>query len=85
MIDWTILCDRCQGHGTVTLFGTWMGDADDQACPECDGARFVPQIANLTKMEGFRTNKRDAFAKIARTYYALALKTLRLKRRLEKQ
>jgi hypothetical protein len=29
------LCERCHGTKLVTLYGTYMGDADDQPCPEC--------------------------------------------------
>lgn len=29
------LCERCHGTKLVTLHDTWMGDADDQPCPEC--------------------------------------------------
>jgi hypothetical protein len=28
-------CERCHGTKLVTLYGTYMGDADDQPCPEC--------------------------------------------------
>lgn len=29
-------CERCHGTKLVTLYGTYMGDADDQPCPECE-------------------------------------------------
>lgn len=29
-------CERCHGTKRVTLYGTYMGDADDQPCPECE-------------------------------------------------
>lgn len=28
-------CERCHGTKLVTLYGTYMGDADDQPCPDC--------------------------------------------------
>lgn len=28
-------CERCKGTKLVTLYGTYMGDADDQPCPDC--------------------------------------------------
>ena len=29
------VCYRCKGSKLVTLYDTWMGDADDQPCPDC--------------------------------------------------
>lgn len=29
------VCERCKGSKLVTLFNTYMGDADDQPCPDC--------------------------------------------------
>lgn len=28
-------CERCKDTKIVTLHGTYMGDADDQPCPDC--------------------------------------------------
>ena len=33
--DEDAVCDRCKGSKLVTLYDTYMGDADDQPCPNC--------------------------------------------------
>lgn len=40
MSDLAQQCDHCNGTGKVTLYGTYMGDADDQECPICSPPRL---------------------------------------------
>lgn len=30
-----VFCERCKDTKLVTLYDTYMGDADDQPCPDC--------------------------------------------------